>query len=473
MRKFGNISMAKEESREVWGLIWAERLWQDIGYAVRGFWHSPGFTTVALLSLMLGIGACTSFFSVIYGVLIAPYPYHKPEEIWAPAVVPTGEAARGWHSYPRRELREIEKVAAFEQVMATGFRRVLLKGPLGPETTVAILLTGNAFDFIGVKPILGRTTEPSDISASGEAEPVVVLSYAEWQRLYHGSPGVLGQKLIVDELPRTIVGVMPSRFGWYTARRASGCPLNMDWTDESPVNVIMRLRPGVTPQAAEQQLQALNIQLAAETPKSFPQHGFHTTLLNYMDITQASGEMTYSLRLLFAAVGFLLLIACVNVANLQLARTTARGREIAVRLSIGAGRARLVRQLLTENVVLAVAGGLLGIVFALGATKAITILIPQNSIPGEARIELNTYVLLFSLAISLATGILFGLAPALRCSRHNLVDTLKDGGKGTSGSLHGQTFRRSLVVAEVALRLGNSVSGRESGYSQFCRSDGD
>ena len=227
----------------------------------------------------------------------------------------------------------------------------------------------------------------------------------------------------------------------------------MDFADESPVNVIMRLRSGVTPQAAGQQLQALNMQLAAARPHNFPKTSFRTVLLNYMDITTASGEMTSSLRMLFAAVGFLLLIACVNVANLQLARTTTRAREIAVRLSIGAGRPRLIRQLLTESVLLSLAGGALGVLFAFGAIQVIVLLMPQNYVPNEARITINGYVLLFSVVVSVLTGILFGLAPALRCSRPNLVDTLKDGGRGSGSGVRGQAIRSGLVVAEVALSV--------------------
>ena len=452
MRKFGNVSLAEEESREVWGSLWIERLWQDIRYALRGFWHNPAFTLVALMSLALGIGACTSFFSVIYGVLIAPYPYAQPDKIWAPAVVATGDAVQGWHTYSKRELLEIQKLAAFEQVMATGFERVLLKGSAGPESSIAILVTGNGFNFIGVKPLLGRTIEPFDVKANGESEPVVVLSYRAWQRLFNGNPDAIGQKLIMNDQPHTIIGVMPSRFGWWT-QDGMWMPMPMDIRDETPVNVIMRLRPGVTPTAAEQQLQALNLQLTQAKPQNFPERGFHTTLLNYMDITAASGEMTQSLRLLFVAVGLLLLIACVNVANLQLARTTSRVREIAVRLSIGAGRKRLVSQLLTESLALSLVGGIFGLLFALAATRVITLLLPGDSIPGEARIEVNGYVLVFSLAISLATGILFGLAPALRCSRPNLVETLKDGGKGASGGVSGKNLRRSLVIAEVTLSV--------------------
>ena len=337
LRKFGNVSLAKEQSREIWGWLWLERLWQDLRYALRGFAKNPGFTSVALLSLALGIGASTALFSVVYGVLIAPYPYAKPDEIWAPAVLGPKDLPHGWHSYSRREFLEIQKVPAFAEVMATDVEPVLLTGGSSPERFYGVLLTGGAFNFIGVRPLIGRTIQPFDIRPGGEPEPVVVLSYQFWQRTFNGAPNAIGKKLVLNDVPHTVIGVMPPRFGWYT-NEAFWLPMPMNLADETPINVIMRLRPGITKGVAEQQLQTLNLHLALEKPKDFPKGDFRTLLLNYMDITQASGEMSASLHLLFAAVGFLLLIACVNVANLQLARTTTRAREIAVRLSIGAGR---------------------------------------------------------------------------------------------------------------------------------------
>jgi len=429
-----------------------EQFWQDLKYALRGLRRTPGFAVVALLSLGLGIGATTALFSVVYGVLIAPYPYAKPEEIWAPAVVGPKEAARNWHSYSRREFVEMQQLPAFSSVMATTLDAVLLTGDRAPESFGGVFLSGNAFNFIGVKPQIGRTIQPFDIGPGGEPAPVVVLSYRLWQRLFDGRESALGQKLVLNNVPHTIVGVMPPRFGWYTGD-GFWLPMSMDLKDEGYLNVIVRLAPGVRRQVGEEQLQVLNQQLARMTPQNFPKGDFRTVFLNYMDITVASGAMSSSLRLLLAAVGFLLLIACVNVANLQLARTTTRAREIALRLSVGANRARLVRQLLTESVLLSLLGGAIGVLLAVGITKAISALIPSFFVPNEARITVNEWVLLFSFVVSVLTGILFGLFPALESSRPNLVDSLKEGGRGASGSIRGQKTRRILVIVEVALAV--------------------
>ncbi|HTW47113.1 MAG TPA: ABC transporter permease [Acidobacteriaceae bacterium] len=451
-RKFGSAASAGDQSREAWGWLWPERLWQDVRFALRTFSKNAGFTAVALLSLMLGIGASIALFSVVYGVLIAPYPYARPNQIWAPAVLGPNDAVDGWHWYSQRELAEIQKLPAFADVMATSVKPVMLTGGINPENFYGVFLTGGAFNFLDVKPLIGRTIQPFDIGPGGEPAPVVVLSYGFWQRFFSADRHAIGRTITLDDVPRTIVGVMPPRFGWWT-NEAFWLPLPTDLKDPSGLAVIMRLAPGVTPSAAEQQLNQLNIRFAAERPRDYPKGQLRTILLNYMDITVASGDMSASLHLLLAAVGLLLLIACVNVANLQLARTTARAREIAMRLAIGAGRGRLVRQLLTESVLLSVVGGALGVLFALGATRLIVVLIPPDYVPNEARITINGYVLLFSLGVSMLTGILFGLAPALRSSRPDLVGTLKDGGGGATGSLRGRAMRSWLVVAEIALSV--------------------
>ena len=429
-----------------------ETVWQDLRYAVRSFRQNAGHTTVALLSLALGIGANTAIFSVVYGVLIDPYPYAKPYEIWAPQIrnLKNPQQGRGSHWLP--EYLEVTRLSAFSQVMATSFENVLLTGDRAPEGFQGILMSGGAFEFLGVKPFAGRTILPSDIKPSGEAEPVVVLSYLAWQRLFDGDRNAIGKTLVLNDQPHTVIGVMPPRFGWY-GQEGMWLPLPTQEREPRMVNGIVRLRAGISPQIAEQQLHALHLRLAKERPANFPKEGFTTKLINYMDITVASGDMRSSLQLLFGAVGLLLLIACANVANLQLARGTARAREIAVRISIGAGRGRILRQLLSESILLSVLGGALGVLFAIGVTKAIVILMPEFYVPNEARISVNSYVLLFSVGVSVLTGILFGLAPAVQCSRPNLVEGLKEATKGSGMSASSGKTRSLLVISEIALSV--------------------
>jgi putative ABC transport system permease protein len=452
MRKFGNVQVARERSREAWGWLWAERLFQDIRYALRGMRRNPGFATVALLSLMLGIGASVALFSVVYGILIAPYPYARPNEIWAPTIVAPNYPTHAWHRYTRRELLEIEKLPAFSEVMATDVNRVLMTGDTTTESFFGVYLTGGAFNFIGVESLIGRTIQPYDIGDGSKPNAVVVLSYGLWKRMFDSDQRVLGKTMVLNGVPHTIIGVMPPRFGWWTSE-AFWLPMPMDLSDNTPINVIVRLRPGVTKETAEAQLSELNTRLAELNPRDYPKGKMRAVLNNYMDITQASGRMKWSLYLLLAAVGLLLLIACVNVANLQLARMTARSREIAMRSAIGAGRGRLVRQLLTESLMLSLVGGALGVVLSFGLVKAIVALIPPDSVPNEARIVVNGYVLLFSVAVSMLTGIIFGLVPALRSSHPDPADALKDGGSGAGGSARGQALRSGLVVVEIALSV--------------------
>jgi predicted permease len=426
-----------------------EQLGQDLGYAVRSFRRSPAFVLVALLSLTLGIGATSAIFSVIYGVLVAPYPYARPHEIWAPQV--RALDGRGGHAYSLDELRPLAEVPAFSDVMATSIETVLMTGEFSPESFGGVLMSGNAFNFLGVAPVAGRTIQPTDIQPDGQAEPVVVLSHRLWLRLFEGSPSAVGRILTLNGVPHTIVGVMPPRFGWY-GNDGFWLPLSPTRTDVAWINPIVRLTPGVSKTVAGQQLDALNKRLAAEKPAAFPAQGFTTTLRNYLDVTVASGEMQTSLRLLLGAVAFLLLIACANVANLQLARGTARAREMAVRMSIGAGRRRLIRQLLTESVLLSLAGGALGVLFAFGAIRSIVALMPEFYVPNESRVAINIPVLLFSLGVSLLTGILFGLVPALQMSKADVTDALR-AGRSTGAETHGGQTRNLLVVIEVALSV--------------------
>jgi len=450
-RKLGNQFLIREEIYTMNSLVFMETLWQDIRYAFRVLRKSPGSTLVALLSLALGIGATTAIFSVIYGVLISPYPYAKAGEIWAPAILDAKNPNRAFDFHHVRDYIELKKLHAFADSMATLPESRLLTGDHAPENFRAVSVTANAFQFLGVPPVLGRTIQPSDVAPNGNPEPVIVLSFKAWNRLFNSSPDALGEKLVLNDEPFTVVGVMPSRFGWWTDD-GGWLALPESSADNRTVAAIFRLKPGVSARVAEQQLQALHVQLAHAHPDDFPKKGFTTRLHNYLDITAASGEMNSSLRLLFGAVSFLLLIACANVANLQLARSSGRAHEISVRLSIGAARWRLFRQLLTESMVLSLAGGVAGVLVAIGLTRAVAALMPPSYVPNEARVTVNVYVLMFSAGVSMLTGILFGLFPAIRSSRPDLVDALKEAGR-TSGSSSGGRTREILVVAEIALSV--------------------
>src|SRR5437762_4996907 len=396
----------------------------DLRYAFRQLLKNPSFTAVAVLTLGIGIGATTALFSVVYGVLISPYPYARPGEIWTPGLR-SPNAKQRMRPYRLSEYLEMARLPAFSHVMATGPGSVLLTGEFAPESIRGVRVSGNAFQFLGVPPLFGRTIQPSDIRSTGEPELVTVLSFRRWQKLFGNDASILGRTLRLDDQPHTIIGVMPPRFGWWTDDGV-WLPLGIDSREQRGAFPITRLKPGVSASVAEQQLHSLQLQLAKENPSGFPQEKFSTLLTNYLDITAASGEMQRSLQLLFGAVGFLLLIACANVANLQLARATSRAREMAIRLSVGAGRGRLVRQLLTESVLVSLLGGMLGLLFAFWITNLMVALMPSSYVPNEARIEVNGHVLFFCVIVSALTGVLFGLAPALQVSRPDLVEALKD-----------------------------------------------
>jgi predicted permease len=426
---------------------WVHELGQDASYALRMVRKSPGFALISVLILSLGIGVTTAMFSLIYGVLIDPYPYAKSNEIWAPEIrdLMTGRGI----SFTVGDYLEISKLPAVESAMATSYDSAILGGEFDPHAISSRRITGTAFPFLGVAAVAGRTFTPADIKPNGVAEPVAVLTFKLWLKLYHGSRDVIGRTIILNDEPYEVIGVMPERFGWYTD---DGLWMPLSTTDlKRQASPIFRLKPGVTKEVAEQQLLALFRRLAHEDAGRFPKEGFTAVVNNYLDVTQASGQMQASLDMLFCVVGVLLLIACTNVANLQLARGTSRNREIAVRMALGAGRTRIVRQLLTESLGLSLLGGTAGVGVAYAIKQVVMAVMPATNIPNEARVTINLWVLGFSFGISMLTGILFGLAPALQSTRSDLNDALKDGGHGGGVGTRDARTRNTLVVAEVAL----------------------
>lgn len=422
----------------------------NLKFAFRQLFKSPTFTAVAVLTLAMGIGATTSLFSVIYGVLISPYPYAKPGEIWVPGLRTAGSDQR-MRPYLQTEYLEMAKLPVFSQVMATRPGMMLLGGDFAPESVRVVELTANAFNFLNVRPVFGRTIQPSDIRSTGEAEPVAVLSFGRWHKLFGSDTNILGKTLRLNEQLYTIIGVMPPRFGWWTDD-GLWVPMAIDSRVGRGVFPIARLSPGVAAPAAREQLHAMQLGFAKNNPNDFPKEEFTTALTNYLDMTVASGSMKQTLQVLFAAVAFLLLIACANVANLQLARATSRAREMAIRLSIGASRRQLMLQLLTESVLVSLLGGVLGLLLAFWITNLIVALLPGDMVPNESRIQVNSYVMAFCAATSVLTGILFGLAPALHLSRPVIVDSLKDEARASTATL-GRRTRSLLVIAEIALAM--------------------
>jgi putative ABC transport system permease protein len=438
-----------------------EHFIRDVQLGFRVLRTNPGFTMVAILALALGIGVSTALFSVVYGVWLNGYPYGRAGEIlYARARGPSGEFADSQNGvFRQREFLEFARVPAVaDSVAYTLGSFATVVGDHGPEYVPAFYVSGHTFSFLGVAPLIGRPIQPSDIRQAGAAEQVVVLSFNLWRRMFHSDPDVVGRTVMLSGVPHVVIGVMPRRFGWgsNSVPTNDGMYLPLSTTDaEVRVRAWVRLRDGISASVAAQQFHVLFQELAKQ-PGSFPQKEFATDLREFVGGTGATAayviEMRASLRLLLFAVGFLLLIACSNVANLQLARNSVRAREVAMRLALGASRWRVFRQLLTENVLLGVAGGLVGVALAAGLTRLIAVLIPRGYVPSESEIATNVPVLLAGAAISLASGVLFGMAPAIDGSTANLNDTLKDTG-ATAGGRRGARTRNLLVMVEVALSV--------------------
>ncbi|MCU1263639.1 MAG: hypothetical protein JWO80_6524, partial [Bryobacterales bacterium] len=427
-----------------------DHLWQDLRFGLRSLRKSPGVTANAIVSLAFGIGATTAIYSVIHAVIFDPFPYRDTKTLASPKV--SGSEGRwDWRfNYSPDEYLEIaEKNRIFEATIASTISDVAWTGQGDPERLRGNYVTTNTFAVLGVAPLAGRTITAAD--GKPGAEPVAVLSYKFWQRRFAGDRTIVGRTLLLNGRMRTVIGVMPPRFLWRGADVWLPVVYHRGEVVEGirGVHVLGRLKPDVTGAQAAVDLRPIMEELARRDPKVFPKN-WRVGLISFEEAFATTLDKT--LWIMLAAVSLLLLTACANVSNLLLARATVREREMAIRLALGASRTRIVRQLLTESVILALVGGVLGALLAAGGVRAIRAILPPGTFPDEARIALNTPVLLFGLTISAVTSVIFGLAPALESVRRNLSDPMKTSGKGMSGT--GRAWLRNVLVgAEVALSL--------------------
>jgi len=425
-----------------------QTLLQDLRFSLRQLFKSPGFALTAVLSLALGIGATTAVFSVVYGILMNPYPYAASDRMIHMRLLDDSQQERGF-GLTGAQWQQIRKAPVVEDAFMEDDWNLTVTGRDLPEDVQGVYLSSNGFSFMGVPPALGRGLLPSDAIDGQEPQPVAVLSYKFWQRHFNGDPGVLGQNLQLVRKNYTIVGVAGPRFTWGDGDVYLPQKVTQDPTKAFYVGT--RLKPGVTHEAANAALQPLIEEFAKETPKHFPSDHFrlHVVGLNEQFVHDLGG----TLYLLFGAVALLLAIGCGNVSILLLARGTARQHEFAIRTAIGASRGRMIRQLLSESLLLSLTGAALGVLLAYRALALIVELLPKYSFPHEAAIQINLPVLAFSVAVALFTGILFGLWPALQLSRPEVSQVMQSTTRKIAGVVGGRTTHGVLTAAQVSLTL--------------------
>ncbi|HTQ59287.1 MAG TPA: ABC transporter permease [Candidatus Solibacter sp.] len=457
-KEFGNVGIAEEATRDAWGWRWLAETLQDVRYGVRNMLRTPGFMVVTILTLALGIGANTAIFSVVDAVLFRTLPYRDPGRlVWATNVLSRqgqnlvfADEYAGW----RTQNHVFENIAAYG---ASAERT--LTGAGTPQRLQGADVTESFLNVLGVTPKLGRNFLPEEDRPNGPK--TVILSDSLWRSTFGADPKVIGRVLELDDTPYTVIGVLPRDFEFLDNSTADML-MPFQLADSSiqasngrvmvriqPLSVVARLRPGATPALAQTELDAIDKRVLANLPGHL--RGLGEAQAQVFSLHDHEiGNVRPALLVLLGAVGFVLLIACANVANLQLARAAAREKEVAIRGALGAGRWRLARQLLTESSAAALAGGGAGLFLAAWIIRLIHRFAPTN-IPHLQNAKLDSPVLAFTLAVSLLTGILFGLAPVLAAFRVSLNETLKESGSQSGTGTGTRRAQRVLMVAEIAL----------------------
>jgi predicted permease len=450
-KRFGNLGLMKEDARETDIIGWLDTVTGDLRYAIRVLRKNPGFALTAVLTLALGIGVNTAFFSVVNGVLLNPLPYPRPEQL-----VTLGESKpnfiNGSISYANFFDWQKDNRSFSSMAISRGYG-FTLTGLGDAEQLDAKFVSSDYFVVLGANPVIGRTFIPGEDKIG--AAPIALIGAGFWKRKFGASRGVLGKSITLDGKSYTIVGVIPEAFDLYRSAHPTDVYVPIgQWSNpllpnrEAGLGIhgVARLKVGVSIEQARADMERVTANLAAIYPDADKGIGAHLVPLT----ESLLGNVRPVLLVLLGAVGFVLLIACFNVASLMLARSTNRTREFAVRVALGAGRWRLIRQILTESTLLSVIGGGLGLLLAQWITRAALRLVPTE-MPRAADIHLDSHVLIFTAAISLLAGILFGLAPALKSSDLFLSETLKESGRGSNGTRH--RAQSVFVILEMAMAL--------------------
>jgi len=419
----------------------------DLRFALRQIVRNPGFSLTAVLSLTLGIGATVAVYSVLYDAVLHPWPYAGMDRICQIWLADKAGHDGEW-GLTGPQIRQIRQTHAAEDVVGLDNWNLTVTGSDVPEDVSAVMFTGNGFQFLGLPALLGRSFGPSDAPDGKDPQPVAVLSYKFWQRHYRGDPAIVGKTIQLTHKTYVILGVMPPRFTWGDGDVY--LPLNMASDQSHEYGLLLKLKPGVTTASADGEFQPLFTQFDREKPNYFPKN-FRVSTRRLVD--SYVRDLRNTMYLLFAAVVLLLAIGCGNVSILLLARGTARQHEFAIRSAVGAGGLRIVRQLLTESLLLSLVGAGLGVLLAYRTIGLIIARLPEYSFPHEADFHINLGVLCFSVAVAILSGVLFGLFPALQSSRPQISQIMQAGTRRLTGSVKGRRLHSILIAGQIALTL--------------------